>query len=120
VVTNNESAEYGRSSGATINVASQSGQQLPRHALRVHPQHRSERRGFFKPTARRCSSTASSTPFKKPTFNRNQFGEFGGPIMKNKLFYFLDYEGFRQTLTPLSVLTVPTQNELNGNPGGSR
>jgi hypothetical protein len=39
---------------------------------------------------------------------------FGGPILKDKLFFFLDYEGFRQTLKPLSVLTLPTQNELNG------
>ena len=39
---------------------------------------------------------------------------FGGPILRDKLFYFLDYEGFRQTLTPLNVLTLPTQNELNG------
>ena len=45
VVTNNESAEYGRSSGATINVASASGTNtLPRDGLRVHAQHRPERR----------------------------------------------------------------------------
>ena len=51
----------------------------------------------------------------KPTFNRNQFGfNVGGPIMKDKLFFFIDYEGFRQTLKPLSVLTLPTENELNG------
>ncbi|MGB6191470.1 MAG: TonB-dependent receptor, partial [Terracidiphilus sp.] len=37
-----------------------------------------------------------------------------GPIIKNKLFYFLDYEGFRQTLTPTVVLTVPTQDEISG------
>ena len=53
--------------------------------------------------------------FPKPGFNRNQFGaDFGGPIIKNKLFCFLDYEGFRQKLTPTVVLTVPTQNEING------
>ncbi len=38
----------------------------------------------------------------------------GGPILKDRLFYFLDYEGFRQTLKPLYVLTLPTQNEING------
>ena len=39
----------------------------------------------------------------------------GGPILKDKLFFFVDYEGFRQTLKPLSVLTLPTQDELAGN-----
>ena len=39
--------------------------------------------------------------------------------MKDKLFYFLDYEGFRQVLKPLNVLTLPTQNELYGGPSGS-
>jgi len=69
--------------------------------------------GFFKPNV--VSNTGAVTPFKKPTFNRNQFGmNFGGAIIKDKLFFFLDHEGFRQTLRPLSVLTLPTQNELNG------
>ncbi|HEX3438598.1 MAG TPA: TonB-dependent receptor [Pseudacidobacterium sp.] len=68
--------------------------------------------GFFKPT---LTGTLGSVPFQKPTFNRNQFGmNFGGPILKNRLFFFLDYEGFRQTLKPLGVFTLPTQNELNG------
>ena len=30
------------------------------------------------------------------------------------MFFFLDYEGFRQTLRPLYVYTLPTQNEING------
>jgi hypothetical protein len=114
VVTNNESAEYGRSSGATINVASQGG------TNRVHATVYEFLRntdlnaaGFFKPTV--VGGTGITTPFKKPTFNRNQYGfNVGGPIIKDKLFYFLDYEGFRQVLKPLSVLTLPTQNELNG------
>ena len=114
VVTNNESAEYGRSSGATINVASLSGTNrfhftayefLRNTALNAT--------GFFKPT--QTGSSGIVVPFKKPTFNRNQYGiNFGGPIIQSKLFFFLDYEGFRQVLKPLSVLTLPTQNELNG------
>ncbi len=115
VVTNNESAEYGRSSGATVNVASASGTNQFHATLYEFLRNTDlNADGFFKPNV--VSNTGSVTPFKKPTFNRNQFGmNFGGPIIKDKLFFFLDYEGFRQTLTPLSVLTLPTQNELNGN-----
>jgi hypothetical protein len=109
VVTNNESAEYGRSSGATINVATNSGTNKYHATLYEFIRNTDlNAEGFFKPTL-------GTIPFKKPSFNRNQFGmNFGGPIMKDKLFFFVDYEGFRQKLTPLSVLTLPTQNELSG------
>ncbi len=114
VVTNNESAEYGRSSGATINVASQSG--TNRFHATVYDFFRNtdlNAAGFFKPNV--VSNTGTVTPFQKPTLNRNQFGmNFGGPILRDKLFFFLDYEGFRQDLTPLAVLTLPTQAEVNG------
>ncbi|MGB9145358.1 MAG: TonB-dependent receptor [Acidobacteriaceae bacterium] len=114
VVTNNENAEYGRSSGATINVASRSGTNAFHATLYDFLRNTDlNAAGFFKPTI--VGGAGQVTPFQKPTFNRNQFGmNFGGPIVKNKLFFFLDYEGFRQTLRPLSVLTLPTQNELNG------
>jgi hypothetical protein len=114
VVTNNESAEYGRSSAATVNVASASGSNRF-HALAYEFIRNTDLNaaGYFKPTT--IGGTGNVIPFQKPTFNRNQFGvNFGGPIVKDKLFYFVDYEGFRQTLTPLSVFTLPTLNELNG------
>jgi hypothetical protein len=114
VVTNNMSAEYGRSSGATVNVASASGSNQYHATLYEFLRNTDlNAAGFFKPNV--VSNTGAVTPFKKPTFNRNQFGmDFGGPILRDKLFFFLDYEGFRQTMRPLSVLTLPTQNELNG------
>ncbi len=109
IVTNNESAEYGRASGATVNVASQGGTNKIHATVYEFIRNTDlNAAGFFKPTI-------GTTAFKKPVFNRNQFGfNVGGPIIKDKLFYFLDYEGFRQTLKPLSVLTLPTENELNG------
>lgn len=109
VVTNNESAEYGRSSGATVNVASASGTNKFHATLYEFIRNTDlNATGYFKPTI-------GTVAFQKPVFNRNQFGaNFGGPILKDRLFFFLDYEGFRQTLKPLVVLTVPTQNELNG------
>src|SRR5579883_2878653 len=113
IVTNNENAEYGRSSGATINVASQSGTNNF-HAMLYEFIRNTDLNaaGFFKPT---LTGALGPIPFQKPTFNRNQFGmNFGGPILWNRLFLFLDYEGFRQTLKPLGAFTLPTQNELNG------
>ena len=113
VVTNNESAEYGRSSGATINVASLSGTNAF-HATAYEFLRNTDLNatGFFKPT---LIGTAGPVPFRKQTYNRNQFGmNFGGPILKDKFFFFLDYEGFRAVTKPLFVLTLPTQNEQNG------
>ncbi len=114
VVTNNEGAQYGRSSGATVNVTSASG--TNRFHATVYEFIRNtalNATGFFKPT--NTGGSGIVVPFKKPTFNRNQFGfNAGGPIRKDKLFFFLDYEGFRQILKPLSVFTLPTLNELNG------
>ncbi len=109
VVTNNESAEYGRSAGATINVASRSGSNNFHTTLYEFIRNTDLNAfGYIK-------AKSGTHSFPKPGFNRNQFGaDFGGPIVKNKLFYFVDYEGFRQTLTPTVVLTVPTQNEING------
>jgi outer membrane receptor protein involved in Fe transport len=109
VVTNNESAEYGRSSGATINVASRSGTN-EFHATLYEFLRNTDLNAFGY-----VHAVSGTHTFPKPGFNRNQFGaDFGGPILKNKLFWFVDYEGFRQTLTPTVVLTVPTQNEING------
>ncbi len=113
VVTNNEGAEYGRSSGATINVASQSGGNAFHATLYDFLRNTDlNAAGFFKPT---LIGTGGAVPFRKPTTNRNQFGgDVGGPILHDKFFFFLDYEGLRSITKPLFVLTLPTQNELNG------
>src|SRR6266567_3924788 len=109
VVTTNESAEYGRSSGATVNVASRSGAN-DFHATLYEFIRNTDLNAFGY-----IKAVSGTHHFPKPGFNRNQFGaDFGGRIVKDKLFYFVDYEGFRQTLTPTVVLTVPTQDEING------
>lgn len=113
VVTNNESAEYGRGSAATINVESQSGGNRFHATLYEFLRNTDlNAAGFFKPIT---IGTNGPVPFQKPTSNRNQFGgNFGGPIVHDKMFFFLDYEGLRAITKPLYVLTLPTQNELNG------
>jgi hypothetical protein len=111
VVTNNESAEYGRSSAATINVASASGTNNF-HATAYEFVRNTDLNaiGYFPPL-----KPGTTNDILKPQFNRNQFGfNVGGPILKDKLFFFLDYEGFRQILKPVTFLSLPNENERNG------
>lgn len=105
VVTNNESAEYGRGSGATINVASaQGGNQYHGRAYEFVRNTALNATGFFTPPGGR-----------KPQFNRNQFGgNIGGRIIRDHAFFFLDYEGLRQVRKQVSSATLPTPTQLNG------
>jgi hypothetical protein len=105
VVTNNMSAEFGRTGGAAINVAYKSGGNdfhgSAWHFLRNRALNAT---GFFRPR-----------DDEKPPFNRNQFGfTFGGPVVKNRAFFFLDYEGFRQVRRVVSLNTLPTMDERRG------
>jgi hypothetical protein len=52
---------------------------------------------------------SSFDPAKHPPFRLNQFGAtLGGPVIKNKTFFFLAYEGFRQALETSLIGYVPT------------
>ncbi len=106
VVTNNESAEYGRASGAVINVASAQGTNLL-HG-RVYE--------FLRNTDLNAVGYFRAPGGIKPQFNRNQFGgNVGGPVLKDHFFFFLDYEGFRQIRKQVASATLPTPAQLNGN-----
>jgi hypothetical protein len=105
VVTNNESAEYGRGAGATINVAFASGTNKL-HATAYEFLRNADLNGvgFFKPPDGRA-----------PQFNRNQFGAtLGGPLVKGRGFFFLDYEGFRQVRGIVTTSTIATMPERSG------
>ena len=105
VVTNNESAEYGRASGATINVASAQGTNTL-HG-RVYE--------FLRNTDLNAIGFFAPPGGTKPQFNRNQFGgNVGGPILRNRAFFFLDYEGLRQARKQVSSATLPTPAQLGG------
>src|SRR2546425_1544370 len=94
-------AEYGRNSGAIVNLATRSGSN----------EYHGELFEFFRNSAldaRNFFNLASAGP--QAPFKRNDFGaSFGGPIKKNKIFFFLAYEGLRQhqSLTVTST-RVPT------------
>lgn len=105
VVTNNESAEYGRASGAVINVAfAQGTNNWHGRAYEFLRNTDLNATGFFRPPGG-----------QKPSYNRNQFGgNFNGPIIRDHLFFFLDYEGFRQVRKQVSSATLPTPNQLQG------
>src|SRR5215471_18136430 len=81
------SAEYGRNSGAIVNIATRSG------ANDLH----GEVFEFFRDTSLDSRNFFNPEPAPQSTFRRNQFGaNLGGPIMKNKTFFFGTYEGLRQ------------------------
>ena len=105
VVTNNETAEFGRASGAVVNVAfAQGGNQFHGRVYEFIRNTDLNAVGFFRPPGG-----------QKPSYNRNQFGgNFNGPILKDHLFFFLDYEGFRQVRKQVSTATLPTPNQLAG------
>ena len=96
VLTDTYSAEYGKRAGAQVSAVTQS--------------------GTNQSTVRFSSSCATAPwtapgPFDNgnvPPFRRNQFGAAaGGPLKKDRLFLFGNYEGFRQSLNIRSVSVVP-------------
>jgi len=105
VVTNNQSAEYGRAAGATVNVAYKSG------TNRIH----GGGWEFFRDTALNAANYFRPITGEKPPLRRNQFGGvLGGPIVKNRAFFFGDYEGFRQDRKLTAFATVPTAAQKQG------
>jgi Carboxypeptidase regulatory-like domain/TonB-dependent Receptor Plug Domain len=106
IITSNFSAEYGRVGGGVINAALRSGSN-EFHGTAYE---------FLRNTdLNAIGFTFSPTNFQKPTLQRNQFGgSIGGPFIKNKLFFFADYEGFRQLQRYLNFDSLPTSADRAG------
>jgi Carboxypeptidase regulatory-like domain/TonB dependent receptor len=107
VLTNTFDAEYGRNSGSVVNVVTKSG--TNNFHGNVYE--------FFRNTVLNanayCFTAIQGIPCDKPQFNQNQFGAtFGGPIKKDRTFFFTSYEGrrIRQGI-PSPAVTVPTAAE---------
>ncbi|MCB1022023.1 MAG: TonB-dependent receptor [Acidobacteria bacterium] len=109
VVTNSFDAEQGLAGGAAINLTIKSGtNSIHGSAFEYHANQHQMAYPFF-----------SNRNSAKPKFIYNQFGgTVGGPIKKNKLFYFLSYEGTREAQFAQRIVNVPSaamkQGDLSG------
>jgi len=119
VLTNTFDAEYGRNSGSVVNVVTKSG---------TNGWHGSSYEFFRNKVLNAndyCLTAAApeDLPCEKPQFNQNQFGgTFGGPIKKDRTFFFASYEGrrIRQGISspavgvPSSLERPSPSNMVNG------
>jgi hypothetical protein len=102
---NTYSAEYGRTSGAVMNVSTRSGTN----------QFRGRVWNFIQNTALNATGFFRPTDGRKPQVNRNQFGfVFGGPIKKDRTFFMIDYEGSRWIQSPFGLASLPTLQQRQG------
>jgi hypothetical protein len=114
VITSNYSAEYGKTSGGVVNAITRSGTNLMHgSAYEFLRNSRLDAKNYFDDPAQSI-----------PPFKRNQFGgTLGGPIQKDGTFFFVDFEGIRQSKGITTLDVVPSQNAKNGllcsNPGGA-
>ncbi|MFN7925367.1 MAG: TonB-dependent receptor [Bryobacteraceae bacterium] len=104
VETNSYSAEYGRSNGGVIMVNQKSGaNQLHGTVFEFFRNERLNARNLF----------ATNGP--KPLFRRNQYGfTLGGPVQKNRTFFFADWQGTRLGAGVVRTSTVPSAAQRSG------
>ncbi|HEU5339666.1 TonB-dependent receptor, partial [Edaphobacter sp.] len=101
ILQGNFSAEYGRSIGDVVNVITKSGtNDLHGEAFEYLRNDALDARNYF------------AVPGTKTPLRLNQFGgNLGGPIMRDKLFFFANYEGVRQTITNTTIYDVLNATE---------
>jgi len=104
VQTHGYSAEFGRAAGGIISAVTKSGtNQFRGTAFEFLRDSAFDAKGYF---------DEGNDP---PAFTRNQFGgTLGGPIMKNKLFFFGSYEGLRERLGTTRIARVPNADAHRG------
>ncbi len=107
ILTNNYTAEYGRNGGGTVTVVMKSGANALHGSVFDYLRNEAFDANTF-------INNEIGQP--RPVLKRNQFGAtFGGPILKDRLFYFLGYQGQRQTSIMFGTeITTYTPAELNG------
>ena len=104
--TTTYSAEFGRSLGGVVNLQIKSGTNRCAAAA-------SSSTATTRSTPTTSSTTAPGAP--KPDFKQNQFGgTIGGPIFKDRTFFFADYQGHRETQGQTFLSTVPSMAMRHG------
>jgi hypothetical protein len=102
-VASNFEAEYGRSAGGVVNVVTKSGTNAFHGSVF----------DFFRNNALDARNYFNNKGVQQNPFHDNQFGgSLGGPIVKDKTFFFVDYEGVRETGAEALPSCVPTQNDI--------
>lgn len=103
-ITNSTEAEFGRSSGATVNIVTKSGTNAIHGSVYEYFRNDGlDARNFFNPVGT-----------EQDLFQNNQYGfSLGGPVVKDKTFWFVAYEGQREKVGLPTVATVPTQAQIN-------
>ncbi|HEY0162813.1 MAG TPA: carboxypeptidase regulatory-like domain-containing protein, partial [Edaphobacter sp.] len=109
VQTNNNTAEYGKYTGGVINISSKSGSNAIHGTI-----YEFVRNTMFNSTPYFAKHNPANVLGKSP-YHQNQFGgNVGFPIIKDKLFGFFDYQGYRQAQKRLYNYTVPTMKMRQG------
>ena len=109
VEVNSPPAEFGRFNGGVVNLTTKAGtNEFHGAAFEFLRNEALNARNLFAP------ATAANP--KKPVCRRNQFGgAVGGPIIKDKTFFFGDYQGTRELIARVRISTVPTLAQRAGN-----
>jgi Carboxypeptidase regulatory-like domain len=109
VQTNAMDASFGRASGGTVNLVIKSGTN----------QFHGDAFEFLRNSALDAKNFFDSPTTKIPPFKMNEFGgSLGGPIRKDKTFFFVDYQGKRESQAQTFVSTLPTLAEQAGDFSG--
>ncbi len=109
-------AAFGLAAGSTVNLTTKSGSnQIHGGVYEFLRNSGMDARNFFDLNQTNPSTGAVIPDSARSEFRRNQFGfDLGGPIKKDKAFWFVNYEGLRRIEGGSSLSTVPTATELNG------
>ena len=110
-VISNFEPEYGRNAGGVVNIVTKSGtNQIHGTAADYFRNDALDARNYFNPVT---NDVGGSNP--KAPFHNNQYGfSLGGPIVKDRTFFFLDYEGQREPVGVVTVAAVPTGTAADG------